>query len=73
MSFESIPIVIDGLQKSFLCSPGWTVGDVKLEIRDRYLLSGGGIDCDGLPTKSTDVIAKGHLYTFTDYDRGNCL
>ena len=70
MSFAPIQIVIDGVNKSFNCPLGWTVGELEIRIRNRYSLSGGGIDCDGLPTKATDVIVGGHSYAFTEYQKG---
>ena len=69
MSFAAIQMSIDGTDTPIYCPSGWTVGELATRIRDRYGLRGGGVNCHGLPTRATDVISEGHVYTFTDFHK----
>ena len=40
----------------FRCPIDWTLTEARDEIRDRYVLEGGGIDHNNVPVRGSDLI-----------------
>ena len=60
----NISVAVGGEDVSYCCAVGRTVGWAIDHIRERYVITGGSIDCNGVGTDAADIIQSGNVYNF---------
>lgn len=60
----NIAVVVAGDGVVYPCAFGRSVGWARDHIRERYVITGGSIDCDGVGADEADLIEAGKVYKF---------
>ena len=61
---SSVVVNITVGDKVFTCRASWTVEKTKKNIRDKYGIAHGGLECDGVAMGDEETLNGGGSYSF---------